>query len=72
MADRTPQSFANHSRFDPLFHFFLIPIFAIGLVMTLVHFFAHITESDLRDNIHSFLLIVLAAAFLVWCLPCGS
>ena len=66
MADRTPQSFANHSRFDPLFHFFLIPIFAIGLVMTLVHFFAHITESDLRDNIHSFLLIVLAAAFLVW------
>jgi len=66
MSERAPQSFPNHTRFDPLFHFFLIPIFGIGLVMTLVHFFAHITEGDFRDHFHSFLLIVLASALLVW------
>ena len=66
MPERAPQSFANHTRFDPLFHFFLIPIFAIGLVMTLVHFFAHITEGDFRDHFHSFLLILLAAAMLIF------
>jgi hypothetical protein len=64
MAEK-PQTFANHTRFDPPFHFFLIPIFAIGLVMSLIHFFYHLRESDMRDNIHAFLLILLAAALLV-------
>jgi hypothetical protein len=30
-----------------------------------VHFFAHITEGDLRDHIHAILLILLAVAFLL-------
>ena len=33
MAAQKPQTFANHTRWDPLFHFFLIPVFALGLVM---------------------------------------
>lgn len=66
MADKPPQNFANHTRFDPLFHFFLVPVFALGLVMSLIHFFAHLTESDFRDNFHSALLILLATALLVW------
>ena len=61
---KTPQTFANHTRFDPSFHFFLVPLFAIALVMSLIHFFYHVRESDLRDNVHSFLLIVLAVAFV--------
>jgi len=65
MAEKQPQSFANHTRFDPLFHFFLLPVFAIALVMTLVHFFYHFRESDARDNFHAVLLIVLAVAFLM-------
>jgi hypothetical protein len=65
MAERKPQTFANHTRWDPLFHFFVIPIFAIGLIMTVIHFFAHITESDLREHVHAFLLILLALAFLI-------
>jgi len=65
MSEKQPQNFANHTRFDPLFHFFLIPVFAIALVMTLVHFFYHFRESDARDNFHAFLLVVLASAFLV-------
>lgn len=64
MAQQTPQNYANHTRFDPPFHFFLIPVFALGLVMSLIHFFYHLRESDMRDNIHAFLLIVLAVAML--------
>jgi hypothetical protein len=63
MAEK-PQTYANHSRFDPPFHFFLVPIFGLGLILSLIHFFYHLGESDLRDNIHSFLLIVLALALV--------
>jgi len=64
MAEKTPQTYANHTRFDPLFHFFLIPVFLLGVVLSLIHFFYHLRESDFRDNFHSFLLIVLALALL--------
>lgn len=63
MADE-PQTFANHTRFDPLFHFFLIPVFAAGVVFSLIHFFAHFGHSSFRENFHAFLLIVLAVALL--------
>jgi hypothetical protein len=66
MAETKPQTLANHTRWDPLFHFFVLPVFTLGLILSLVHFFAHVSESDMRDNIHSFLLILLAVAFLVW------
>lgn len=65
MAESKPQTFATHTRWDPLFHFFVLPVFVLGLILTLVHFFAHITEGDLRDHIHAFLLILLALAFLI-------
>ena len=66
MSQNTPQNFANHTRFDPLFHFFLVPVFALGLVMTLIHFFAHLGEGDFRDHFHAALLILLAVALLTW------
>jgi len=31
------QNFSNHTRFDPLFHFFILPVFAISLIATIVH-----------------------------------
>lgn len=64
MAEKTPQTFANHTRFDPLFHFFLLPVFGLGLIFAPIHFFAHFGHSDFRDNFHAFLLIVLALALL--------
>ncbi|HXJ85986.1 MAG TPA: DUF6526 family protein [Candidatus Binatia bacterium] len=64
MSQNLPQTFANHRRFDPLFHFFLVPVFLLGAILSLVHFFYHFRESDFRDNFHSFLLIVLAVALL--------
>ena len=65
MAETKPQTYANHTRFDPLFHFFLAPIFILALVLTLIHFFAHFSHSDSRENTHAFLLILLAVAFIV-------
>jgi hypothetical protein len=65
MAEKVPQTFANHTRFDPAFHFFALPVLLLGLLLALVHFFAHITEGDFRDHFHAFLLIVLAIALLV-------
>ncbi len=65
MAETKPQTLANHTRWDPAFHFFVIPVFVLALLMSLIHFFAHITEGDLRDHVHAVLLIVLAAAFLI-------
>jgi len=67
MAEK-PQTYANHTRFDPPFHFFLLPVLALGLVLSLVHFFYHFRESDFRDNFHSFLLIVLAVAMITFAL----
>jgi Family of unknown function (DUF6526) len=64
MAETKPQNLANHTRWDPPFHFFILPIFALGLILSLIHFFAHITQGDMRDHIHSFLLILLALALL--------
>jgi hypothetical protein len=61
----SPQSYAHHTRWDPLYHFFAVPIILLALLMVLVHFFAHITEGDFRDHFHAFLLILLASALLV-------
>jgi hypothetical protein len=65
MAETKPQTFSHHTRWDPLFHFFILPVFVLGLILTLIHFFAHITHGDMRDHIHAFLLILLALAFLL-------
>ena len=41
MAERTPQTFANHVRFDPAFHYFLLPVFAISWVLSVVFLVRH-------------------------------
>jgi hypothetical protein len=64
MANET-QNYEHHTRWDPAFHFFLIPVFVLGLLMTIVHLVAHFTTSDFRDNFHACLLILLASALLV-------
>ena len=35
MAEKKPQTFANHTRWDPPFHFFVLPILLLGLLLTL-------------------------------------
>jgi len=65
MAEKKPQTFANHTRLDPLYHFFALPIFGLVLILTLVHFFAHVTEGGFRDQFHAVGLVLLAFALLV-------
>jgi hypothetical protein len=57
MSEKKPQTFANHGRLDPLFHFIVLPIFGFTLVGGLIHFI-------LRPSFHSgsFFLISVAAA----------
>jgi len=34
-----PQTFANHARFDPPYHFFLMPVMMLTVIITIVHLF---------------------------------
>jgi hypothetical protein len=57
MAEKKPQTFANHTRFDPLFHFVALPILAFAVMVGIVHFIW-------RPSIHtgSFFVLSVAAA----------
>jgi len=68
MAEKVPQTYANHSRFDPPFHFFVLPIMGLGVIFALIHFFAHLGHADFRDNFHAILLILLSLALATWAL----
>lgn len=35
MPEQTPQTFANHTRWDPAFHFFVFPVFGITFILTI-------------------------------------
>ncbi|MFY9841827.1 MAG: DUF6526 family protein [Terriglobales bacterium] len=61
MADASPQNFSHHTRYDPLFHFFILPVFVITLVMTVVHLVR-------RPSLHSGWLVVgmVAAVFALF------
>ena len=55
MAEKVPQNLSNHARRDPPFHFFILPVFAITVVVTLVNLAMH-------PGLHSACLVVLALA----------
>jgi hypothetical protein len=53
-----PQNSPHHTRWDPVFHFFILPVFAITLIMTIVHLVR-------RPGLHSaWLIVVIIAAIL--------
>jgi uncharacterized protein DUF6526 len=60
MADRVPQSFSNHTRYDPLYHFFILPVVAITLIGSIIHLIR-------RPDLHSawLVVVVIAAALAV-------
>jgi Family of unknown function (DUF6526) len=59
MADEVPQNFSNYRRRDPLFHFFILPVFAITLIATIVHLVR-------RPGLHSaWMVVVIVAAIVV-------
>ena len=57
MANASPQNFSNHTRLDPPFHFFILPVFAT-LILTIVHLVR-------RPGLHSAWLVVVTIAAIV-------
>ena len=55
MAEKVPQTLANHARFDPPFHFFILPVFAITVIVAIVHLLRH-------PGLHSAWLVVFTIA----------
>jgi len=58
MSETTTQNYSNYTRYDPLFHFFILPVFAISLLATIFHLVR-------RPGIHSAWLVVVMIATLV-------
>jgi len=60
MAEKKPQTFANHGRLDPLFHFVVLPVFLLTALAGAVHFVW-------KPSWHSaaFFVIAVAAAIAV-------
>jgi hypothetical protein len=53
--ERKPQSFTNHAKYDPPFHFFLVPILLINVIAAVVNLFRF-------PSLSSGWLVVLALA----------
>jgi hypothetical protein len=58
MAEKKPQTYANHTRRDPLFHFFALPVFLLLALAGVVHFLW-------RPGLHSGLMFVVGVALAV-------
>jgi hypothetical protein len=58
MANTTPQSYANHTRRDPGFHFVLIPLVFVAVILSVISLVRH-------PGLHSSLWILLAVALLL-------
>lgn len=62
MAD-TPQSYAHHTRWDPPFHFFILPVFVFALITAIVHLI--LRSYHHHHPLHGVLMVGLALAALV-------
>jgi Family of unknown function (DUF6526) len=58
MANATPQCYANHSRLDPGFHFVLVPLVFVAIILSIISLVRH-------PGLHSILWLVLAIALLL-------
>jgi hypothetical protein len=59
MAENMPQSYANHARFHPPFHFFLAPGSIVLLILTAVNVVRHFRRLD------AWILLLMGILFLV-------
>jgi hypothetical protein len=58
MPEKTEQTLANHTRFDPLFHFFLLPVSAALLVWTIAHAVRHMSHDAVAMVVFALLLVL--------------
>jgi hypothetical protein len=58
-----PQSYKNHTRFDPLFHFFILPMLLLNLgfaIYATIHFWPHYEHTHLWWIAMSLVFIMIA------------
>ncbi len=60
MSEKKPQTYSNHTRIDPAFHYFLAPVLLITLVATVVHLVRHPHLGSLWRVVLALALVVLA------------
>jgi len=58
MAEKKAQTYANHVRWDPLFHFFVLPVFFVLALAGTVHFIW-------RPGLHPALMFIVAVALAI-------
>ena len=59
MSQPKPQTYANHTRFDPAFHWFLAPFFLIAWIASVVHLIRHPHWHSAACMIFAFALVLL-------------
>jgi hypothetical protein len=59
MAEKKPQTLANHARLDPLFHLFVLPVFSLSTLAAVVQFLWH---PSLHSGWHFVLLTAATVA----------
>lgn len=60
MSEKKPQTYSNHTRIDPAFHYFLAPVLLITLVATVVHLVRHPHLGSVWHVVLALALVVLA------------
>ena len=58
MAERPPQNYSNHTKFDPPFHYVLVPTLLVGLVLTITNVIRH------YDLLSAWTLVVMMLALV--------
>src|SRR5664279_2898373 len=59
MSETTPQNLKNHGRFDPAYHFGLLPFLAINFIYSIIHMVRHFNPPNMWLVLMSVALIVL-------------
>jgi Family of unknown function (DUF6526) len=59
LAEKTPQTFANHTRMHPPFHFFLAPGSIVLLILTIVNVVRHYRRLD------AWILVLMGVLFFI-------
>lgn len=68
MAEKSQQTKKNHARFDPTFHFFLVPVLIMMLLWTIVRVVRHAQSTSVILLILVVLMIVIATMARVYAL----
>jgi hypothetical protein len=58
MSSNAPQNLANHIRYDPVFHFFLVPVYLISLIAS-INMLVH------QRNLRTLWLVIFVLALVV-------